>query len=80
MDEETIVALATPPGRAGIAVIRFSGRRSAEIVRRIVRPLPDRPRARHSYHGYIHDGGKRIDECLAVMGRMQAAAEEGGAK
>ena len=73
MDEETIVALATPPGRAGIAVIRFSGRRSAEIVRRIVRPLPDRPRARHSYHGFIHDEGKRIDECLAVIFRAPSS-------
>jgi len=69
MDEETIVALATPAGRAGIAVIRLSGSRSEEILRRIVQPLPAAPRPRRSYHGFLHDGGKRIDECLAVLFR-----------
>jgi len=69
MDEETIVALATPPGRAGIAVVRLSGSRSEEIVRRIVQPLPDKPKARHSYHAVVQDDGKRIDECLAVIFR-----------
>jgi tRNA modification GTPase len=69
MDEETIVALATPPGRAGIAVIRLSGSQSAGILARIVHPLPENPKARHSYHGFIHDGPERIDECLAVLFR-----------
>jgi tRNA modification GTPase len=69
MDEETIVALATPPGRAGIAVIRLSGSQSASILARIVRPLPGKPQARRSYHGFIHDGPLRIDECLAVLFR-----------
>lgn len=67
MDEETIVALASPPGRGGIAVIRLSGSRSEEILRRIVRPLPEKTRARHSYHAVLHDEGGRIDECLAVF-------------
>jgi tRNA modification GTPase len=69
MDEETIVALATPLGPGGIALIRFSGSRSQEILGRIVRPLPAAPRARHSYHGFLHDGERRIDECLAVLFR-----------
>lgn len=67
MDEDAIVALATPPGRAGIAVIRISGSRSESIVRKIIRPLPAKLAARHSYHGYIQADGRRIDECLAVM-------------
>ncbi len=67
MDEETIVALATPPGRGGIAVIRLSGALSGDIVRRIFRPLPARVRARRSYHGFLHDAGGRIDEGLAVL-------------
>lgn len=69
MDEETIVALATPWGRGGIAVIRLSGSRSEEIVRRLVKPLPARLKARHSYHGFLHDGERRVDECLAVVFR-----------
>ncbi len=69
MDEETIVALATPPGRAGIAVIRLSGSRSKDIVSRIFQPLPEALKPRHSYHGFVHDAGRRIDECLAVLFR-----------
>ena len=67
MDDDAIVALATPPGRAGIAVIRISGSQSERIVRKIVGPLPARLDARRSYHGFIHHEGRRIDECLAVV-------------
>ncbi|HUU04744.1 MAG TPA: tRNA uridine-5-carboxymethylaminomethyl(34) synthesis GTPase MnmE [Patescibacteria group bacterium] len=67
MDDDTIVALATPPGRAGIAVIRISGSRSERIVRKIVRPLPAELKARRSYHAFIHHETRRIDECLAVI-------------
>lgn len=69
MDEETIVALATPPGRGGIAVIRLSGALSGEVVRRIFQPLPAGVQPRRSYHGFIHDAGRRIDEGLAVFFR-----------
>lgn len=67
MDEDAIVALATPPGRAGIAVIRISGSQSERIARTIFRPLPAKLRARHSYHGFLHDGSRRVDEGLAVI-------------
>jgi tRNA modification GTPase len=67
MDEDAIVALATPPGRGGIAVIRISGSQSERIIRKIVRPLPAKLAARRSYHGYLHDTAQRIDECLAVF-------------
>jgi len=67
MDEETIVALATPPGQAGIAVIRFSGSLSRAILSRIIRPLPKQWQPRRSFHGYIQDGSRRLDECLAVF-------------
>ena len=44
---DTIVAVATPPGRSAIGVIRLSGPRSVEIVRRLIRdeeftPEPNR--------------------------------------
>ncbi len=67
MDEETIVALATPPGQAGIAVIRFSGSLSRAILNRIIRPLPKAWQPRRSFHGYIQDDSRRLDECLAVF-------------
>jgi tRNA modification GTPase len=67
MDDETIVALATPPGRAGIAVIRLSGSRSEHIIEKIFQPLPAAWKARRCYHGFIHEQGRRIDECLLVI-------------
>ena len=37
MLEETIVALATPPGRSGVAIVRISGELSYEILQKITR-------------------------------------------
>ena len=67
MDEDTIVALATPPGRAGIALIRLSGSQSQEIIRSVFEPLPQPWQGRKSYHGFIHHQGRHIDECLVTI-------------
>ncbi len=69
MDEETIVAPATAPGRAGIAVIRLSGGRSEEILRGLMAPLPGRVVPRRSYRCFLHVAGRPVDECLAVLFR-----------
>jgi len=43
---DPIVALATPPGRSAIAVIRVSGTGAFDVVGRCLRPFhADRPRA-----------------------------------
>lgn len=42
--DDTIVAIATPPGRGALAVVRVSGKRAHEIVRKILRPWPAAPR------------------------------------
>lgn len=44
-DEDTIVAIATPPGRGAIAVVRLSGATAFEIARRHIAPWPAKPRA-----------------------------------
>lgn len=36
LDQETIVALATPEGTAGLAVVRISGSRAVEVARRLL--------------------------------------------
>ncbi len=69
MDEETIVAPATAPGRAGIAVIRISGSRSEEVLRGLVAPLPERIVPRRSYRCLLREAGCPVDECLAVLFR-----------
>lgn len=67
MDDGTIVAPATPPGRAGIAVIRLSGADCQAIVGALFAPLPKAWQARKSVHGFIHSQGRRIDECLVTF-------------
>ncbi|MDR1491080.1 MAG: tRNA modification GTPase, partial [Desulfovibrio sp.] len=78
---DTIVAIATPPGLGAIAVLRLSGPKVQEILRRIFLPAktasrkspaggdPDAfaffPRLLH--HGYaLDETGRRLDEVLAV--------------
>ena len=66
--EETIAAIATPPGVGGIGIIRISGHDAETITRRIFRPK--RPinafKAFHLYLGHIIDprSGIPVDEVL----------------
>ena len=67
MDTSTIAALSTPMGRGGIAVIRISGQKTVDILRKIFDKLPRRIVPRRTYHGFIKEKGRHIDECLAVF-------------
>lgn len=67
----TIAALATPPGKGGIAVIRISGPRAEEVLRLVFAPkgrnhLWD---SHYMMYGRVLDGGEAIDECMAVLMR-----------
>ena len=69
--EDTITALATPPGEGGIAVIRLSGPESLQIAGRIfVNGKKERMvqfRDRYFNYGYILDHNKNlVDEVLLV--------------
>ena len=76
MDEETIVALSTPPGRGGIAVVRLSGPDAVDIALRLFMLPDDRrlsdPRSHRAVHGFVvvPATGEYIDE--AVMTPMLA--------
>ncbi|PKL02104.1 MAG: tRNA uridine-5-carboxymethylaminomethyl(34) synthesis GTPase MnmE, partial [Synergistetes bacterium HGW-Synergistetes-2] len=67
--EETIAAIATARGEAGIAVVRLSGARSKEIADRTLSltvPLAETP-ARRMRNGYLLDEkGEALDQVLAV--------------
>lgn len=70
---DTIAAISTPPGEAGIGLVRLSGPEAAAIARQIFRPR--RPRqawlSHRLYLGHIVDSqGKIIDEVLLTW--MQA--------
>lgn len=78
---ETIAAIATAWGEAGVGIVRLSGPRAEEILRRILvlRP-PTLPEAtvledRHLYHGYVRDPESLgiVDEVLAAVMRAPAS-------
>ncbi len=61
---DTIVALATPPGRGGVGIVRVSGSRAAEIARAVLRHLPA---PRHAHYGPFYDGqGAVLDHGIAL--------------
>jgi tRNA modification GTPase len=66
--EDTIAAIATPIGQAGIGIIRISGPGSLEIARTVFTPKTDQPlfKSHHLYMGYICDPESNhiIDEVL----------------
>jgi tRNA modification GTPase len=69
--DDTIVALATPPGEGGIAVIRISGSQSLEIARRMFvtksKNKPETIKDRYFYYGFIVDKDENVvDEVLLV--------------
>ncbi len=64
---ETIVALSTPAGNSGVAVIRVSGDNSLDILKKITRSNTDfEPRRMYLKDVYIND---YTDKCLVVYFR-----------
>jgi tRNA modification GTPase len=62
--DDTIVALSTPPGRSGIAVVRLSGPDARAIALRLVPASPE-PSPRQATLGHFHDAsGATIDQVL----------------
>ncbi|HET9577537.1 MAG TPA: tRNA uridine-5-carboxymethylaminomethyl(34) synthesis GTPase MnmE, partial [Usitatibacter sp.] len=61
---ETIAAIATPPGRGGIGVVRISGPRAAAIAAAVVGRVPE-PRAA-TFARFRAEGDAPIDEGIAL--------------
>lgn len=62
---ETIVALTTPAGNSGVAVIRVSGDKSNEILQKLIREeIEFEPRKMYLKNVYFKD---LIDKCLVVF-------------
>jgi len=70
--DETIAAVATPPGVGGVGVVRLSGPQALEIAARVWRGRDPRqsPGGRF-WHGWIHDpdSGEVVDEALLLVFR-----------
>ncbi|HEX9830927.1 MAG TPA: tRNA uridine-5-carboxymethylaminomethyl(34) synthesis GTPase MnmE [Thermodesulfobacteriota bacterium] len=72
-NEDTIAAIATPPGEGGIAVIRISGKNSLEVVSRIFRlgtgARVSEMKSHRLYMGQVIDSmtGRVLDRVLCVF-------------
>ena len=84
--QDTIAAIATPPGLGGIAILRISGTKAADVLGRLFIPakstaVPFAFQPRHMHYGYALDkDGQRLDEVLAVFmpGPHSATGEDVG--
>src|SRR5579864_6334364 len=69
--EDTIVAVATPPGRGGIGVVRLSGNRALEIACSLVRFRSLPLETQRATLGEFSDGnaGRMLDQVLVTCFR-----------
>jgi tRNA modification GTPase len=72
--DDTIAAIATPPGEGGVGIVKISGPRATEILQHLFRPTSSRgaalpPVPRRLTRGHIHDPltGQIVDEVLTVL-------------
>ena len=67
--EDTISAIATPPGKGAIGVIKISGKDALSVLKKIFKPAKPREsfESHKLYYGFIIDSqGKVIDEVLVT--------------
>ena len=72
MPQDTIAAIATPPGSGGIGIIRISGPDAERILNEVFYPADKSGfplKNRYLTYGEIRDGSEMLDECLAVIMR-----------
>ena len=69
MDNTTIAAVATPPGKGGIAIVRISGPQAEELLHAVFTPQSTSQVFQSHLMMYGRAGyeGRVIDECMAVM-------------
>ncbi|MGB7603984.1 MAG: tRNA uridine-5-carboxymethylaminomethyl(34) synthesis GTPase MnmE [Lutisporaceae bacterium] len=72
--EDTIAAIATAPGEAGVGIVRLSGHKSIEILNMIFKAKKnikaiDIPSRMATYGHIIDNGGNVVDEVLVIIMR-----------
>ena len=72
--DDTIAAIATATGPAGIGVVRVSGKRALPVACSIFSPAHSAQKLEEAeshrlYHGWIHDQGRSLDEALVAVMR-----------
>ena len=68
MDESsTIAAVATAPGRGGVAVVRVSGPEAFAVATALTGRRVDASRAGRFFHAVLRQGGKTLDDGLVLV-------------
>lgn len=71
---DTIAALATPPGRSAVALLRVSGRDALAVARSVLRPFTaDPPRTARRARAAEPTGGEVLDDVLYTVYRAPAS-------
>jgi tRNA modification GTPase len=63
--DDTIVAVATPPGMGALALVRLSGPRAYGIAQKHIEPWPSEPRSVQL--SKVHDRGEVLDQSLVTL-------------
>ena len=70
MINDTIAAIATPPGLGGIGIVRLSGPDSEKILSSVFRAAGNRKMISHQMtYGHLYTPSGILDECMAVLMR-----------
>ncbi len=74
-NQDTIAAIATPVGAAGIGVIRISGPQALGVASRLFRPDLQNAPSHTAHHGKLHHpaSGEIIDDVVATLFRSPAS-------
>ncbi len=64
IDQDTIAAQATPPGRGGVGIIRVSGKQALNVAKAVL-GLEPKPRYAH-YGPFLDANGQQIDQGIAL--------------
>lgn len=72
--DRTIAAIATAPGEAGIGIVRISGEKAIEILKKVFKPkknidISDIPSRTVVYGHAVDSNGEVLDEILAIIMR-----------
>ena len=75
---DTIAAIATAPGPAGIAIVRISGPQAYQVAGRVFEPKNaarslEKARGYTALFGYFGADGRRKDEAVALCFRAPAS-------
>ena len=64
--QDTIVALATPPMKSALAIVRMSGSQSFSILEKIFSKPITLTQSQMIFTGWVQDGEEKIDQVVAL--------------